>query len=868
MRTKCDVCGAQYEIDNSKVPATGLAVKCTKCQNLFIVRPVVEAPQRVEPVSVEDLAPKPAPEPRMTWFLRRPNGQVYPFHELSTLQRWIVEHKAVRTDELSNDGDNWRTLQDIAELEPFFAVVDRALATQADRAEPPVIDESTPEPSAAEAAPVAPPTPQVVEEEAPSAPLPPTAPAAPPAPQVVEEEAPSAPPPPAAPPVEEQKPPVAPVSPAPAAAGVPEISPAPPEKAMPSMTVDLEQAELPKGPVERPFTMDSPATLRHITMGREEPSSIGESAKEAETAASSNDQPAPEQTPKPQSLPPAAMKPEAPIPPESETPAATPPKPEKPAEKPIAAAATPPKPEKPAEKPATPAAKPSTTKPSAAPSPAKPAEPLSAAHPDRRPSGHWVNHVKHASGEWDEWADEDPDKAGRAKKTKVAIGVAVGALLIVILGVLFVPGLLKKEPSPEWLQGLAEARAAMNQDTEDGFAAAEAKLAKLAEEEPGAPEPLAYFSEIQTFRAEQTQAEIGAAEREQKELEAKYSALSEKYQAAKAPDQPLIQQEMAPVKALLDALNLRLAETSKRFNDEQTKAFAYCSKALEINPESPDANRAMADYYRLGLNSSKANEHLDKALGAVPEDAASLYVKGALFATDEGLLADALGSLDAALTKDPSLIRAKFKKAQILARKEKADEASALLREILGQSPQHKPSLELLARLDAAKSQPAPEAPTEAAPTEGTPPAAAPVEKAQAAPPTPSASPTPPAERTTENYESLLKRAQQLASSDKAKAALTYFKKALEIRETPEALSGLGYCYIDLGQNSSALASFKRALAMNGNHQGALFGAGLANEELGNTSEAVRHYTKYLELYPQSADAGPARNSLKRLGGG
>jgi len=58
------------------------------------------------------------------WMVRQTNGNTFRFRELTTLQRWIVERKVTRDDRISKDGQSWKRLGDIAELATFFQVVD------------------------------------------------------------------------------------------------------------------------------------------------------------------------------------------------------------------------------------------------------------------------------------------------------------------------------------------------------------------------------------------------------------------------------------------------------------------------------------------------------------------------------------------------------------------------------------------------------------------------------------------------------------------------------------------------------------------------------------------------------------------------
>jgi hypothetical protein len=61
-----------------------------------------------------------------TWRVRQASGNVFTCRELTTLQRWIVERKVARDDEISADGERWKRLGNIAELASFFQVVEEA----------------------------------------------------------------------------------------------------------------------------------------------------------------------------------------------------------------------------------------------------------------------------------------------------------------------------------------------------------------------------------------------------------------------------------------------------------------------------------------------------------------------------------------------------------------------------------------------------------------------------------------------------------------------------------------------------------------------------------------------------------------------
>ncbi|MFH1810763.1 MAG: tetratricopeptide repeat protein [Pseudomonadota bacterium] len=117
MDVSCQQCGVEYEFDDERITSQGVTVKCSSCGHIFKVkrevRVVTEAVAEVETIGGD-------------WMVRQPSGNVFTFKELTTLQRWIVERKVTRGDEISRTGKTWKRLGDIAELASFFQVVDDA----------------------------------------------------------------------------------------------------------------------------------------------------------------------------------------------------------------------------------------------------------------------------------------------------------------------------------------------------------------------------------------------------------------------------------------------------------------------------------------------------------------------------------------------------------------------------------------------------------------------------------------------------------------------------------------------------------------------------------------------------------------------
>src|SRR5438105_11866078 len=135
MDVSCPRCKTEYEFDDARVPESGVTVKCTSCNHVFRVRkksapaPAPQLPSLMARVGDETI---PAKSPMLQqpatreWKVRQPSGNIFSFKELTTLQKWIVERKVSRDDEISLTGEAWKRLGNIAELASFFQIVDDA----------------------------------------------------------------------------------------------------------------------------------------------------------------------------------------------------------------------------------------------------------------------------------------------------------------------------------------------------------------------------------------------------------------------------------------------------------------------------------------------------------------------------------------------------------------------------------------------------------------------------------------------------------------------------------------------------------------------------------------------------------------------
>src|SRR5713226_6122876 len=126
MDVRCERCKTEYEFDESRVTEAGVAVQCTTCGHVFKVKKkVVLITLPLDPGDME-AGPSMDSNGAREWHVRQANGNQLRFRELTTLQRWIVERKVARDDEISLNGQRWKRLGNIAELASFFQVVEEA----------------------------------------------------------------------------------------------------------------------------------------------------------------------------------------------------------------------------------------------------------------------------------------------------------------------------------------------------------------------------------------------------------------------------------------------------------------------------------------------------------------------------------------------------------------------------------------------------------------------------------------------------------------------------------------------------------------------------------------------------------------------
>ncbi|MCA9519746.1 MAG: zinc-ribbon domain-containing protein, partial [Myxococcales bacterium] len=119
MDVRCPKCSTEYSVSN--IPQEGFSIRCTVCGFKFrIAQQVTVIP---ESNTQQMTALDPGQIQQGKWVLRRADGRVDYFKELTTLQRWIVEGRVSEHDQISKGGKTWKRLGDMVELTSFFQVV-------------------------------------------------------------------------------------------------------------------------------------------------------------------------------------------------------------------------------------------------------------------------------------------------------------------------------------------------------------------------------------------------------------------------------------------------------------------------------------------------------------------------------------------------------------------------------------------------------------------------------------------------------------------------------------------------------------------------------------------------------------------------
>src|SRR5512141_3018477 len=121
MEIRCDRCHAECKLEGDITPGSRTSVQCSDCGNIIVLGPKTPSPDQ----PLADASPPPGADAGQ-WRIETAHGRSLRAPDLATLHRWIIERRVTREDRISADGSSWQRVGDIADLIPFFDIVDSA----------------------------------------------------------------------------------------------------------------------------------------------------------------------------------------------------------------------------------------------------------------------------------------------------------------------------------------------------------------------------------------------------------------------------------------------------------------------------------------------------------------------------------------------------------------------------------------------------------------------------------------------------------------------------------------------------------------------------------------------------------------------
>lgn len=332
------------------------------------------------------------------------------------------------------------------------------------------------------------------------------------------------------------------------------------------------------------------------------------------------------------------------------------------------------------------------------------------------------------------------------------------------------------------------------------------------------------------------------------------------------------------------ALRARADVRQDDFAQKLGQARRFVDAALKNAPESAEAHRAAADYYRLAGEIDKARTHVAKALDAARSDPEALaeteYVAALVDLSTGAEPAEVVGRLRSIVDHNAKLIRCHYRLARLYAARGDREDALGSLGRVLELSPDHSRARELRSELRgtaplivavasativAATGTADAGGPADAGPppSADAAPAAVAVASTSDAGPPPSAAV--PGVEELGSPEAVIARASKLQSAG-SRQACTLFKQVDKLRPGhPEVQTGLGYCALDEGRTGAAVGYFRRALGSSGSYGPALIGMAEASRAQGSKRQALDYYQRYLRTNPGGGQAAMARRNAERI---
>ncbi|MFW5968058.1 MAG: zinc-ribbon domain-containing protein, partial [Persicimonas sp.] len=120
MNVTCPSCSAEFDVDSSRVPASGLSMRCPECSHTFRVQAGDD--QAAAPA----LADGGAPADSERYFVKRPTGKVFGPFDANAIEMMLEAGKLSKEAQVSTDRENWQHLSRVPALANFVDVPDDA----------------------------------------------------------------------------------------------------------------------------------------------------------------------------------------------------------------------------------------------------------------------------------------------------------------------------------------------------------------------------------------------------------------------------------------------------------------------------------------------------------------------------------------------------------------------------------------------------------------------------------------------------------------------------------------------------------------------------------------------------------------------
>lgn len=311
------------------------------------------------------------------------------------------------------------------------------------------------------------------------------------------------------------------------------------------------------------------------------------------------------------------------------------------------------------------------------------------------------------------------------------------------------------------------------------------------------------------------------------------------------------------------------AAAQSRFMSLVIKARDYAKEAVKINAGSCEAQRVMADAFRLSGDFGNAAKAINKALDARPGDAGSIYVQVLLDYDRDKDINDAIAGLKRALRKDENLTAVRYRLAFFLTLNEETEKARKELDRVLDRHGGHDYSKSLLAALEkGALLAAAADASVEgdvAGDTAGA------GEKPSTVVSRVNKGPsgkgyTGDAVPGGKSYDYYYNQANKYENAGNCSKAVDYFNKALDANpSSAECWAGKGHCFRDMGRIGDAVNAYRKALKFNSRFGPAIIGLAEIFKQQSKHKLALEYYKKYLDIFSAGPQAGIAKRNVQEL---